>query len=108
MAGIEFQSRQSCPGDCSACFQKDSGTEGSEVQGARRPLQGWPVAFLSVAIFIWPVVLAIVGAILLPRFWANEAAELVGGLGGLLIGVADSALSAFLLRKYRTGGSENG
>ena len=68
--------------------------------------QGWRLAALCLLVFLWPLALAVVGSMALPRFWSNGQARIVGGAGGLLLGAIDAVLIYRWFLKPPTEGQE--
>lgn len=54
--------------------------------------QGWRLAAVYALIFLWPLALAVAGALAVPRFWRHPLSQIIGGAGGLLLGAIDAAL----------------
>ena len=60
-------------------------------------LAGWRLTLSAAGTFLLPLLLAIAGAAAAPTMWAHSAAQLVGGVGGLLIGVGGAVFVGRLL-----------
>jgi hypothetical protein len=57
-------------------------------------------------VFLWPLALAVVGTMALPRFWSHPQGRIVGGAGGLLLGAIDAVLVYRWFLKPPTEGQE--
>jgi hypothetical protein len=76
-----------CPIGCPRCD-----IDGLTEQSARLARwQGWRLMAIYALVFLWPLALAVIGALLLPRFWKHSLSQVTGGVGGLLLGVIDAA-----------------
>ncbi|MDY6913423.1 MAG: hypothetical protein SVT52_03055 [Planctomycetota bacterium] len=77
-----------CPDRCTGCASSDARPTGPE---AGEPLSGWRLGLLAALVFLWPLALAVAGALLGEHSGLGEAA---GGLAGLAIGLASAAVIA--------------
>jgi len=61
---------------------------------------------LWLTIFIWPVILAILGAVLLPYIWDLRSAGIIGCLIGMGIGMVDAMLIVRFVIKRKAAKSD--
>ncbi len=80
-----------CPAGCPRC------AETAEATAAPTELAGWRLTLSAAGTFLLPLLLAIAGAAAAPTIWAHSAAQLVGGVGGLLVGVGGAVVVGRLL-----------
>ena len=74
---------------CSDCPRCSGGDRPSEEESDRALLLGWRLGLSAAGLFLGPVVLAIVGALLLDDSPASQLAGATAGLGlGLAVSVA--------------------
>jgi len=76
-----------CSGPCRSCWVN--------LEGAGGP-SGWRMVLASVGLFLGPIALAIVGALLAG---ATADARAAGALGGLVLGMAISVIVGRLIRR---------
>lgn len=82
-----------------ACAAQCTGCGGAETRPAEAGgLTGWRLTAVAAGVFLVPLLLAVAGAIVLPRFWPGPAAQIVGGAGGLLVGVVLAVVAGRLCR----------
>jgi hypothetical protein len=79
--------------DCTGCTTCGS-PEGCGPPAEDGPFRGWHLVLISAGLFLGPVGLAIVGAIL---GGDRPAAQLLGAVTGLLLGMGAGILAAKLL-----------
>jgi hypothetical protein len=82
---------------CSACSLRECPEQPVSVEG---PLTGWTFALASIGLFITPVLLATVGAML---GGANHTGQFLGATGGFVVGMGGTVLCTKLVRKERQG-----
>jgi len=78
---------------CFGCPVSDCRAETGAGGGG---LAGWRLAVVSVGLFLGPIVLALVGAVC---FWPGPEGQLLGAVGGLVVGVGVSIAVARLTRR---------
>ena len=86
-----------CPAKCRNCLADDR----SDFDAAEAPYHGAALAAIAAAIFLAPVAMAILGALLLPMLWPHRFSQAVGAVGGLGLGVLDSMVIAAIFRRWR-------
>lgn len=79
--------------DCAGCTTCGS-SEGCAPPAEDGPFRGWHLVLISAGLFLGPVGLAIAGAILAGD---RPAAQLLGAVTGLLLGMGAAILTAKLL-----------
>jgi len=94
MVRPEDNQQPGCSGKCSYCRMDDA--RQGHTEGA---YHGWRLTVVSLIMFINPIAMAVIGAILLPMFWASEHAMFTGAAGGLVFGIMDSAIIGAIIRK---------
>jgi hypothetical protein len=94
MDAIAAHAKRELPlADCTGCTTCGS-PEGCGPPAEDGPFRGWHLVLISAGLFLGPVGLAIVGAIL---GGDRPAAQLLGAVTGLLLGMAAGILTAKLL-----------
>lgn len=88
MNGIEKAEQTGCGGKC-----MQSPTDPNHHQSGG--LQGWGLVLPAGGVFLVPLVLAVIGAVIAG---SSRIAQIIGALSGLLIGTAGAAIIARLLR----------
>ncbi len=83
---------EGCAARCARCAPQDP--------QADPPAEG-PVAALSAAFFLVPLVTAIAGAVVFPLLWGHDVSQLLGGVVGLVSGIVASALVVRRIRGAR-------
>ena len=78
-----------CAASCARCTPQDP----QAAPGAEGP-----VAALSAAFFLGPLVTAIAGAVVLPLLWGHDVSQLLGAVVGLVSGIV---ISAVVVRRIR-------
>lgn len=91
MSQPENKKLSGCGGKCSQCDMKNAVEPGA--------YSGWRLSAASLLVFINPLGMAILGAILLPMFWASEHATFAGAAAGLTVGFIESAIISIVIRK---------
>ncbi len=81
--------QHSCVAGCSGC-----GPDSESISPDALPA-GWATSTASMAAFLLPLILAILGVVVLSQFWEGVGAQVVGAAAGLLVGVA---AAMFLVR----------
>lgn len=76
-----------CGGGCQNCHLDQ--TPPDAPRGAR-------LVAMSAVFFLLPLILAIVGAGVVPLLWRHDAAQVVGGVAGLGVGLAIAAVAGRL------------
>ena len=89
------QPQQDCPSSCPTCGAAD---QERPVEGG---LSGGNLVLWAAIFFMGPLGWAIVGAVVAPRVWQHDAAQFLGGFGGLLIGVVEAVVLAKVIRAAR-------
>ena len=79
---VAHPAEPACPAGCPHC------SEAAEAIAAPTELAGWRLTVSAAGLFLVPLLLAIAGAGAAPAVWAHSVAQFVGGVGGLLIGIA--------------------
>jgi hypothetical protein len=77
-----------CPADCTACKQFDS-----DVPGA---IAGWQLGGAALAVFVFPLVCALIAAAISPKPYETPAA-----LAALLVGAGAVSLVVHWVRRKR-------
>jgi len=88
---VATSAEASCPAGCPRC------TESARAMAAPTELAGWRLTLSATGTFLLPLLLAIAGATAAPAVWSHSAAQLVGGVGGLLIGIGGAVVVGRLL-----------
>ena len=78
--------QHSCLAGCSGCAPDGESAVSDALPG------GWVTVMVSMAAFLLPLVLAILGAVVLSRFWEGVGGQVVGAAAGLLVGVVAGVL----------------
>lgn len=81
-----------CAGDCDGCGVADD----CDDRMGDRPLKGWGMVGSSVMFFILPLILVLVGAVILR---SEPGLQVIGGVGGLVIGMTTACLLARLINR---------
>ena len=89
------QPQQDCPSSCPTCGASD---RERPVEGG---LSGGNLVLWAMVFFIGPLGWAIIGAVVMPLYWPHDAAQFLGGFGGLLIGIVEAMVLAKVIRAAR-------
>ena len=88
-----------CQAGCSRCSASDpTAVVGEEI------FTGWRLAAAALWVFVLPLSLAVVGAIVARSYWPGPTRMLVAALAGLTVGGAISLIASRLIRTTHTDG----
>lgn len=97
MSGVESTADERCAAGCRRCAAPPASADAGAPSG-------WRLAATAAGCFLVPLVLALAGAAAVAAVWPSQAGQLLGGLGGLVFGMAASAVAVRLLG----GGGQSG
>lgn len=83
--GVDENPCENCPLSSSCSQGEPDDIEHSE----HRQISGFPSALIAIAVFLLPIIVALIGASL---FSSNETLQISGAIGGFFLGVGGSAL----------------
>ena len=87
-----------CQAACSQC----SGDSLTPAAGGEEIFTGWRLAAAALWVFVLPLGLAVVGAVIARWYWPGPARMLLAALAGLAAGGAISSVAAKSIRATRT------
>jgi hypothetical protein len=96
MSDVEQLPKGACPLGCPKC---DAAALTGQAAGLTR-WQGWRLAGIYALVFLWPLGLAVLGAVLMPRLWEHPLNQVVGTVGGLLLGAIGAAVVFHFILKW--------